>query len=43
MLTLAIIIFVIWLVGLMFFKAAKGFIHLLLLVAVVVLLLHFFR
>ena len=42
MLTIAIILFVLWLVGFIFFKAAKGFIHLLLLIAVVVLLFHFF-
>lgn len=42
MLIIAAIVFVIWLLGVMFFKAAKGFIHLLLLIAVAVVLFHFF-
>jgi hypothetical protein len=42
MLTIAIIIFVLWLLGFIFFKAAKGLIHLLLLVAVIIALFHFF-
>jgi hypothetical protein len=42
MLTIAIIVFVLWLLGLFFFKAAKGLIHLLLLAAVVIVLFHFF-
>ena len=42
MLTIAIIVFVLWLLGAIFFKAAKGFIHLLLLIAVVIALFHFF-
>lgn len=42
MLTIAIIVFVLWLLGVIFFKAAKGLIHLLLLVAIVMALLHFF-
>jgi hypothetical protein len=41
-LTIAIVVFVLWLLGLMFFKAAKGFIHLLLLIAVIIVLVHFF-
>jgi len=42
MLTIAIIVFILWLLGVIFFKAAKGVIHLLLLIAVVIALLHFF-
>lgn len=42
MLTIAIVVFVLWLIGLFFFKAAKGFIHLLLLIAIIILLIHFF-
>lgn len=42
MLTIAIIVFVLWLIGLFFFKAAKGLIHLLLLAAIILLLVHFF-
>jgi predicted membrane metal-binding protein len=42
MLTIAIVVFVLWLLGLFFFKAAKGLIHLLLLAAVVIALFHFF-
>lgn len=42
MLTIGIIVLVLWLLGFLFFKAAKGFIHLLLLVAIVILLFHFF-
>ena len=42
MLTIAIIVFVLWLLGAIFFKAAKGLIHLLLLVAIVIALFHFF-
>jgi len=42
MLTIAIIVFVLWLLGLFFFKAAKGLIHLLLLAAIVIALFHFF-
>ncbi|MEO5567432.1 MAG: lmo0937 family membrane protein [Gemmatimonadaceae bacterium] len=42
MLTIAIIVFVLWVLGLIFFKAAKGFIHLLLLIAVIAVLVHFF-
>lgn len=41
-LTIAIIVFVLWVFGLIFFKAAKGFIHLLLLLAVIAVLVHFF-
>ena len=41
-LTIAIIVFVLWVLGLIFFKAAKGFIHLLLLIAVIAVLVHFF-
>jgi hypothetical protein len=41
MLTIGIIVLVLWLLGFLFFKAAKGFIHLLLLVAIVILLFHF--
>jgi hypothetical protein len=42
MIAIAVIVFVLWLLGVFFFKAAKGFIHLLLLIAVIVLLVHFF-
>lgn len=42
MLTIAAILFVLWLLGFIFFKAAKGLIHILLLIAIVVLLFHFF-
>jgi hypothetical protein len=42
MLTIAIVVFVLWLLGMFFFKAAKGFIHLLLLIAVIIVLVHFF-
>jgi len=42
MLTIAIIVFVLWILGFLFFKAAKGLIHLLLLVAIIILLFHFF-
>ena len=42
MLTIAVIVFVLWLLGVIFFKAAKGFIHLLLIIAVIVALVHFF-
>jgi uncharacterized protein DUF5670 len=42
MLILAIVVFVLWLIGFIFFKAAKGFIHLLLLAAIVIVLVHFF-
>lgn len=42
MLTIAAILFVLWILGFIFFKAAKGLIHILLLIAVVVLLFHFF-
>lgn len=42
MLTIAVIVFVLWLLGVIFFKAAKGFIHLLLLIVVIVVLVHFF-
>lgn len=42
MLVIAGIVFILWLLGLIFFKAAKGLIHLLLLVAVVLVLLNFF-
>jgi len=41
-LTIAVIVFVLWLLGVIFFKAAKGFIHLLLIIAVIVALVHFF-
>ena len=41
MLTLAIVVFVLWLLGVIFFKAAKGFIHLLLLIAVIIAAVHF--
>ena len=41
MLIIAAIVFVLWLFGVIFFKAAKGFIHLLLLIAVIVVIVHF--
>jgi hypothetical protein len=41
MLIIAGIVFVLWLLGVIFFKAAKGFIHLLLLIAVIVVIVHF--
>ena len=40
LLVLAGILFVLWLVGLIFFKAAKGFIHQLLLIAVIVVIIR---
>ena len=41
MLIIAAIVFVLWLLGVIFFKAAKGFIHLLLLIAVIIVIVHF--
>jgi hypothetical protein len=40
LLVLACVLFVLWLAGLIFFKAAKGFIHILLLIAVIVVIVH---
>jgi hypothetical protein len=40
--TLAIILFVLWLLGAFAFKVAGGLIHLLLVIAVIVLLVRFF-
>ena len=42
MLIVAAVVFVLWLFGVIFFKAAKGFIHILLIIGVIVLLVHFF-
>ena len=42
LLAIAAIVFVLWILGLIFFKAAKGFIHILLLIGIVLLLFHFF-
>ena len=42
MLIIAAVLFVLWIFGFIFFKAAKGLIHILLLIAIVVVLLHFF-
>jgi hypothetical protein len=41
MLIVACVLFVLWLLGVVFFKAAKGFIHLLLLIAVIAVVVHF--
>jgi hypothetical protein len=43
MLALALILVVLWLLGLTVFKVAGAFIHLLLLVAVIALIYHFVR
>jgi hypothetical protein len=40
LLVLACVLFILWLVGLIFFKAAKGFIHILLLIAVIVVIVR---
>ena len=42
MLAIAAILFVLWILGFIFFKAAKGLIHILLLIAIVVLLFYSF-
>jgi hypothetical protein len=40
-LTIAIVAFVLWLLGMIFLKTAKAFIHILLLVAIAVAVFHF--
>lgn len=42
-LILACILFVLWLLGVIVFKATKGFIHLLLIIAIVAIIVHFLR
>jgi Family of unknown function (DUF5670) len=41
MLVIAAIVFMLWLVGVIFFKAAKGFIHILLIIAMIAVIVHF--
>jgi hypothetical protein len=41
MLVIAAIVFILWLLGVIFFKAAKGFIHILLIIAVIAVIVHF--
>ena len=40
---LAVVLIVLWLLGLFAFQVTSGFIHVVLIVAVVMLVLHFFR
>jgi hypothetical protein len=42
-LTLAFIFFIIWIVSFVAFHVASGFIHILLVVAIILFLLHFLR
>ena len=42
-LIVAIILFVLWLAGVLFFKVTKGIIHLILIIAIVAVVLHFVR
>ena len=37
------ILFVLWLMGVVFFKVTKGIIHLVLIIAIVAIVLHFVR
>jgi hypothetical protein len=41
--TIAIILIVLWLAGLLFFKTAGAIIHILLVIGVIMLVLHFIR
>lgn len=41
--TLAFILLVLWLLGFLAFHVAGGLIHLLLIIAVILLIMHFFR
>jgi hypothetical protein len=41
LLIIGVILFVFWLAGVTFFKVTKGVIHLLLLIAVIVVVVHF--
>jgi hypothetical protein len=43
LLTIAIILIIAWLLGLVAFKVTAGFIHLVLVIAVILLVLHFVR
>jgi Family of unknown function (DUF5670) len=43
LMVVAIVLFVFWLLGLFVFKITKGFIHLVLLIAIVAIVLHFVR
>jgi hypothetical protein len=41
--TIAAVLIILWLLGLFAFHVSSGFIHVLLVIGIVVLLLHFFR
>ena len=43
LLIIGCILFVLWLAGVVVFKATKGFIHLLLIIALIAIVVHFVR